>query len=448
MSGNIFGKAFRVVTFGESHGPYIGCVIDGVKPGLPIDLGEIQKELNRRRPGQSAVTTPRQEKDRVQIVSGVLNGKTTGTPICMLIKNEDQRSRDYRTLEKLLRPGHASYTYIRKYGVFDYRGGGRASGRETATRVAAGAVARQFLKARGIEIIGYTREVGGIVARKTDFAAIEKNPLRAPDLQAAAEMEKAVLTAKQAGDSLGGTVEVVVKNCPPGLGEPVFNKLEADLAAALMSIGAVKGFEIGSGFRAARMKGSQHNDPFYYDSEKQQFRTRTNHAGGVLGGISTGMDIVMRIAVKPPSSIRKKMPTVDWNGQPVEFGVEGRHDPCICPRVVPVAEAMVALVLIDHLLLQERLQQQSDLSALRDQIDTIDTQLLLLLAQRFYLVEKIARFKKEQAGQVKDHRRENLMRENWQQLAEILELPLEMVESLRQTLLTFSRRKQEQIINE
>ncbi len=448
MSGNVFGKVFRVMTFGESHGPYIGCVIDGIQPGLPIDVADIQKELDRRRPGQSAVTTPRQEKDRVQIVSGVLDGKTTGTPICLLIKNEDQRSKDYQSLAQILRPGHASYTFIQKYGIFDYRGGGRASGRETATRVAAGAVAKQFLKERGIEIRAYTREVGGIIARETDLEVVEKNSLRAPDLSAAKKMERAVLQAKQAGDSLGGVVEILVKNCPPGLGEPVFNKLEADFAAALMSIGAVKGFEIGSGFRAARMKGSEHNDPFYYDSRQKQFRTRTNNAGGVLGGISNGMDIIMRIAVKPPSSIRKKTETVDWQGQPVEFGVKGRHDPCICPRVVPVAEAMVALVLIDHLLMQERLERRSNLSNLRDQIDTIDTQLLLLLAQRFHLIEEIARIKKKQASRVKDHQREDHIRENWQQLARTLGLPVEMVETLRQTLLSFSRKKQEQIIDE
>ena len=381
MSGNIFGKMFRVITFGESHGPYIGLVIDGVQPGLPIDVAAIQQELDRRKPGQSAVTSSRQEPDRVQVVSGIFRGKTTGTPICLLIRNRDPRPLDYRDLQDVLRPGHAGFAFLQKYGVFDYRGGGRASGRETAARVAAGAVAKQFLRQRGIEIIGFTRQVGKVKANKVDYAVIEKNAVRAPDLPAAEKMEAVIRQAQTEGDSLGGVVEIVVKNCPPGLGEPVFHKLEADLAAALMSIGAVKGFEVGDGFRAAEQKGSDHNDLFFFDESEQRVRTRTNHAGGVLGGISTGEDLVMRIAVKPPSSIHKAQQTIDRRGKPVTLKMTGRHDPCICPRIVPVAETMVALVLIDHLLLQERIQQPEQKSESTNRIETIETQILLLLAQ-------------------------------------------------------------------
>ena len=382
MSGNIFGKMFRVITFGESHGPYIGLVIDGVQPGLPIDVAAIQQELDRRKPGQSAVTSSRQEPDRVQVVSGIFRGKTTGTPICLLIRNRDPRPLDYRDLQDVLRPGHAGFAFLQKYGVFDYRGGGRASGRETAARVAAGAVAKQFLRQRGIEIIGFTRQIGSVKAEKVDYAVIEKNAVRAPDLPAAEKMEAVIRQAQTEGDSLGGVVEIVVKNCPPGLGEPVFHKLEADLAAALMSIGAVKGFEVGDGFRAAEQKGSDHNDLFFFDESEQRVRTRTNHAGGVLGGISTGEDLVMRIVVKPPSSVRKAQETINRQGKPVTLKMTGRHDPCICPRIVPVAETMVALVLIDHLLLQERLQHPEDGKDSAEKIETIEMQILLLLAQR------------------------------------------------------------------
>ena len=446
MSGNVFGQAFRVMTFGESHGPYIGVVIDGVQPGLPIDVEGIQQELDRRRPGQSAIVTPRQEKDRVQVVSGIFEGKTTGTPICLLIANQDQRSTDYSHLQNIFRPGHAGFTFLKKYGVFDYRGGGRASGRETAARVAAGAVAKQMLAARGIHIIAYTRQVGNIEIQQVDFEEIEKNPVRAPDPEAAERMMQAILAARNAGDSLGGVVEVVVKNCPPGLGEPVFNKLEADLAGALMSIGAVKAFGMGSGFAAARMKGSEHNDPFVHDPASGKIQLATNHAGGVLGGISTGDDLVMNIAVKPPSSIAQKQQTVDQDGNPIEFKIGGRHDPCICPRVVPVAEAMVALVLVDHLLMQERLVRSDALQVLRNQIDTIDTQVLLLLAQRKRLVQRIARAKQKKRQPIQDPTRETELLLQWKTFGQQLELPEDFVQELAQVLLRFSRNVQEDVL--
>lgn len=406
MAGNTFGNVFRITTFGESHGRAIGVVIDGVRPGLPIDTAFIQKELDRRRPGQSVVTTSRTERDQVEILSGVFDGKTTGTPICMVIWNNDQQPKAYERIKDLFRPGHAGYTYLAKYGISDYRGGGRSSGRETAARVAAGAVAKSFLARRGITIRAYTKEVAGIRAKRIDFSAIERNPLRCPDPEAAKKMERKILRVKKTGDSVGGIVEVVVKNPPVGLGEPVFDKLEADLAKALMSIGAVKGFEVGNGFAAARLKGSENNDPMYFDKSTGRVRTRTNKAGGIAGGISNGEDIILRIAVKPPSSIAKEQETVTIDGKPATITVEGRHDPCICPRVVPVAEAMVALTLLDHLTRQHLLKKKTKLQALRDDIDLIDQNLLLLVAERQALVEQVGLLKRKRGEKIYDPRRE------------------------------------------
>lgn len=349
MSGNTFGEKFRVTTFGESHGRAVGVVIDGVPPKLKISVDEIQGELDRRRPGQSSVTTQRAEEDKVDILSGVFQGKTTGTPICLIVWNQDQRSSDYDELKDVLRPGHAGFTYLAKYGIYDYRGGGRASGRETVGRVAAGAVAKIILAKHQIQIIGYSKEIAGISAKKFDYAQIEKNSVRCPDADAAKKMEKKILEVLKLGDSVGGIVEVVIKGCPAGLGEPVFDKLDADLAKAMMSIPAVKGFEIGSGFQAARMFGSEHNDEFYLDKKTKLIRSKTNFAGGVLGGVSTGENILLRIAIKPTSSISKSQNTVDVYGTRKKIKISGRHDPCICPRVVPVAEAMAALVIVDHL---------------------------------------------------------------------------------------------------
>ncbi len=360
MPGNSSGKYFRITSFGESHGKAIGVVIDGVKPGLPIDTAYIQRELDRRRPGQSKVTTARNEADQVEILSGVFEGITTGTPICMVIWNKDQQSKAYDKIKNTFRPGHAGYTYLAKFGVSDYRGGGRSSGRETAARVAAGAFAKSQLEKQGIRIYAYTKEAGGIKARTINLRFIEKNLLRCPDPQAALRMERKVLRAKKEGDSVGGIVEVVVKNPPVGLGEPVFDKLEADLAKALMSIGAIRGFEVGNGFAAARIKGSENNDAMYFDKKKKRIRTRTNNAGGIAGGISNGEDIIVRIAVKPPSSIMKEQETVTVAGKAAKISVQGRHDPCICPRVVPVAEAMVALTLLDHVTRQQSIRKKTE----------------------------------------------------------------------------------------
>ena len=347
MTGNEFGKNFRIITFGESHGKAIGVVIDGIKAGLKISANDIQKELDRRRPGQSKLTTQRKESDSVEILSGIFEEKTLGTPICLLVRNKDYRSKNYSAIKDLFRPGHAGYTYFIKYGRRDYRGGGRSSGRETIGRVAAGALTKKILNKQGIEIIGYVKEVAGIKAKKINLKEIEKNPVRCPDKKAAQQMEKAILNAKKTGDSVGGIVEVIVKGVPAGLGEPVFDKLDAELAKALMSIGAVKGVEVGAGFEAAKMKGSQCNDEMRTVNGKVKFLS--NNSGGILGGISNGNNLIIRIAVKPTASISKKQRTVNEKLKNTMITVEGRHDPCICPRVVPVAESMVALTLADFL---------------------------------------------------------------------------------------------------
>jgi chorismate synthase len=446
MAGNSFGSYVRITTFGESHGRAIGAVIDGVRPGLPVDIDFIQRELDRRRPGQSAVTTSRSEADRVEILSGVFEGKTTGTPICMLIWNKDQKPQAYEKIKDMFRPGHAGYTYLAKFGVNDYRGGGRSSGRETAARVAAGAFAKKLLASRGIDVFAYTLEAGGIRARRFVREEIEKNPLRTPDPVAARKMEKLVLKMKKEGDSVGGIVEVVVRNAPAGLGDPVFDKLEADIAKALMSIGAIKGFEVGNGFGAARLTGSRNNDPMFLDKKTGRVRTRTNNAGGIAGGISNGEEIVVRIAVKPPSSIRKKQETVTTDGKPAVISVEGRHDPCICPRVVPVAESMVALTIIDHLMRQRLLASRSKLHNLRDTIDLIDRNLLLLLAERQGLVRQIGAVKRKSGKGVRDRNRERRVLLAQRSGARALGLDEGMIEKIFQDVFGLARASQKSIV--
>ncbi|MBU2590910.1 MAG: chorismate synthase, partial [Nitrospinae bacterium] len=326
----------------------VGVVIDGCPAGISLSEEDIQHDLDRRRPGVSSVSTSRNEADKAEILSGIFEGKTTGTPISILVKNNGQHSNDYSNIRELFRPGHADYTYQAKYGLRDYRGGGRSSGRETIGRVAAGAVAKKILERAGIKIIGYTKQIGNIEISSFDADAIDSNDVRSPDPKAAKEMITLIEAAKRDGDSIGGVVEVVAKGVPAGLGEPVFDKLDADIAKALMSIGAVKGVEIGDGFASATRRGSENNDHIVSNKDKISFST--NHAGGILGGISNGDDIVARIAVKPTASISKPQPTVDLRGKQQEIRTEGRHDPSICPRIVPVAEAMLALVLADHLL--------------------------------------------------------------------------------------------------
>lgn len=344
MAGNVFGRVFRIMTWGESHGAAVGVVIDGCPPGIDISDDMIQVELDRRRPGQSDVTTPRDETDRVQILSGTFEGKTTGTPISLMVRNRDQISGQYDNLRDVFRPGHADYTFFKKFGIRDHRGGGRSSGRETIGRVAAGAIARKILSTHGINVIAYARQIGNVHAETMDFDEIERNPVRCPDRDAAQRMREIILEAKDAGDSLGGIVEIIATGCNPGLGDPVFDRLDAELARALMSIGTIKGVEIGAGFDVAGRRGSENNDQIASDG------FLTNNAGGILGGISTGQDIVIRIAVKPTSSILMEQHTVDIENRDTTLHIEGRHDPCIVPRVVPVAESMVALVLVDFLL--------------------------------------------------------------------------------------------------
>ncbi|MBI4038448.1 chorismate synthase [Candidatus Daviesbacteria bacterium] len=353
MAGNTFGQLFKVTTFGESHGGMVGAVVDGCPPGIEISEGEIQVELDRRKPGQSSITSPRKEEDEIKIASGLFEGKTTGTPILLLAYNKDIRPEDYQEMKDLFRPGHADFTYTKKYGFRDWHGSGRASARETLARVAAGAIAKKYLKEKlGIEFISYVEQVGDI---KTDMdfnhvimEQIESNIVRCPDQEIAEEMIKLIEQMQNEGDSIGGVIRAVVKNVPIGLGEPVFDKLSADLAKAMVSINAVKGFEIGSGFDGVKMKGSKHNDQFLQKDGK--IALKTNYAGGTLGGISNGDTIYFRVAFKPVSTISKTQETVDTNGNKASLEAAGRHDTCVLPRAVPIVDAMAALVIMDHYL--------------------------------------------------------------------------------------------------
>jgi chorismate synthase len=353
MSGNTIGKMFKVTTFGSSHGTALGAVIDGCPAGLELSKEDIQKELDKRRPGTSKVTTSRGETDEVQILSGIFEGKTDGTPIAAVVYNKDMDSSAYAALRGKPRPGHADYCWETKYGHYDYRGGGRASGRNTIGHVIGGAVAKKLLEIEGIKVIAHVTKVGNIEAKAIDLSQIkeniEKNAVKCADLEAAEKMEELILDLKQKGDSVGGIVETIALNVPAGLGEPVFDKLDADIAKSLMGIGSVKGVEIGTGFKSSEMQGSKMNDEFYFENNK--IKTKTNNSGGILGGISDGMLIVAKMAVKPTPSISKTQKTVDLERREnTEIEIRGRHDPCICPRVTSVAEAAIALVLADHLL--------------------------------------------------------------------------------------------------
>jgi chorismate synthase len=353
MAGNTFGTLFRLTTFGESHGAGIGGVIDGCPAGLQIDLEAVQRELDRRRPGQSAITTSRDESDRVQFLSGIFEGVTTGSPIAFLIANKDQRSDDYDALKDVYRPSHADFTWQSKYGHRDHRGGGRASARETAARVAAGAIAKQYLAAFGVSIVAFVSSIAEAtipVGISGLDITLPENELRCPHPETAAHMRTLIEEARAQGDTLGGIITCIGRGVPAGLGEPVFDKLHADLGKAMLSINAVKGFETGSGFASAKMRGSVHNDSFVMSEGKTI--THTNHSGGIQGGISNGMDIEMRIAFKPVASIAMNQSTVNKSGDAATISIQGRHDPCVLPRAVPIVEAMAALVLADHYLRQ------------------------------------------------------------------------------------------------
>jgi chorismate synthase len=351
-----FGQVFQITSFGESHGGGVGVVVDGCPPRLALSVEDIQKDLDRRRPGQSTLTTPRQEADRVEILSGLFEGHTLGSPIALLVRNKDARPHAYEHMKDLYRPSHADYTTEAKYGLRNWQGGGRASARETIGRVAAGAIARKLLAAAaGVEVLAWVRRVHEIEATpdpaSVSLEAVEANPVRCPDLRAANEMARQIEAARERGDSLGGVVECVARGVPPGLGEPVFHKLEADLASALMSLPASKGFEVGSGFAGSRMTGSEHNDPFV-PGEDGRPRTASNRSGGIQGGISNGEDLVLRVAFKPTATISRAQDTVTRDGNAVTLAAQGRHDPCVLPRAVPMVEAMVCLVLADHWLRQ------------------------------------------------------------------------------------------------
>ena len=345
MSGNTLGKLFTVTSFGESHGPALGCVVDGCPPGLELSESDMQRDLDRRKPGQSRFTTQRREDDAITILSGVFEGKTTGTPIGLLIHNKDQRSKDYSKIKEQFRPAHADYTYWKKYGVRDYRGGGRSSARETAMRVAAGAIAKKYLKERySIEVRGYLSQLGPIKIEGIDFEQVDQNPFFSPDESKVGEMEAFMTALNKEGNSIGAKIVVQASNVPAGLGEPVFDRLDADIAKALMSINAVKGVEIGAGFDSVAQKGTEHRDEITVDG------FLSNNAGGILGGISSGQDIMASIALKPTSSIRIPGKSINTMGEPAEVVTTGRHDPCVGIRATPIAEAMLALVLMDHLL--------------------------------------------------------------------------------------------------
>jgi len=350
MASNSLGDIFRITTFGESHGKAIGAVIDGCPANIEISEEDIQKELDRRRPGQSEVTSARKEEDKAEILSGIFEGRTTGAPIAIAIFNKNSDSSRYEKIKDLLRPGHANFTYLKKYGIFDYKGGGRSSGRETANWVSGGAVAKKILAEKGIRIIAYAKEIGGIKAKEIDFGEIDRNDVRCPDKNVAIKMVDKILEAKKDGDSIGGIIEVAADNVPAGLGDPVFDKLDAEIAKALMTINGVKGVEIGAGFESVKMKGSECNDAFV--NEEDKIITKTNNSGGILGGISNGMPIVAKIAIKPTASVGKEQETTDLEGNTAKIKIEGEHDPCLVPRAVPVAEAMMALVLVNAYLRQ------------------------------------------------------------------------------------------------
>lgn len=354
MAGNSFGQIFRISTFGESHGGAVGVVVDGCPPGLALCAADIQTQLDRRKPGQSEITTPRKEEDTIAIQSGVFEGYTTGTPILLVANNKNVRSEDYHHLRDILRPSHADFTYLAKYGRRDWRGSGRASARETLARVASGAIAQKYLREHaGVRILSYVEQVGDIKTSipydKLTPEAIDGNSARCPDSAAATRMIELIKQVQSEGDSIGGVIRGVITGVPLGLGEPVFDKLHADLGKAMLSINAAKGFDVGSGFASAHLRGSQHNDPFVQGASGA-IRTRTNHAGGVLGGISTGEAIIFRVAFKPVATISKEQDTVTAAGAPTTLAAYGRHDPCVLPRAVPIVDAMAALVLMDHYL--------------------------------------------------------------------------------------------------
>ncbi|MFH1726968.1 MAG: chorismate synthase [Pseudomonadota bacterium] len=442
MSGNIFGNNVKIISFGESHGKAVGVLILGLRPGIEISIADIQKQLNRRKPGQNKITSPRSEDDKIEILSGVFNGLSLGTPICAIIKNKDVKSQDYDNLKNVFRPGHADYTYFMKYGIYDHRGGGRASGRETAARVIAGSIAQKILKKSKIKIYAFTEQVGNIKAKKIDLLEIDKNPVKCPDKDKAKEMETYIKEISSQDDSCGGIVKAIIENCPGGLGDPVFGKLDAEISKALMSIGSVKGVEIGAGFSAAKMHGSKFND------QMNQEGFLSNNSGGILGGISNGNNIEIRIAVKPTPSILKKQKTINNLNEEKELKIKGRHDPCICPRIVPVVEAMLALVILDKMLSQEMLffdTEADDLkkiSVLRNKIDLIDSDILYLISERNKLSSEIGILKKKNSLKIYNQTRELEISKRNKKISRALKLDYYEVENVMGKIIDWSKKVQ------
>ncbi len=434
MSSNTFGEAFRITTFGESHGAAVGVVIDGVRPRVEFDVKEIQRQLDRRRPGATAYSSWRKEMDRVAVISGVFEGRTTGAPICLMVYNRDVDSSPYEDIKDLFRPGHGDFTWHRKYGIRDWRGGGRLSGRETVGRVAAGAFAGTELSKGGIEVYGFVREIGGVEIKKFSRDRIDRDPLYCPDAAASLRMLKKIDDAVKKKDSLGGIVEVHARGVPAGLGDPVFLKLDARIAAALMSIGSVKGVEIGDGFAMARLKGSKSNDPI----TPKGFAA--NRAGGILGGISNGETIVARIAVKPTPSIGREQKTIDTSGRKKKIAVRGRHDACIAPRIVPVAEAMVSIVLLDALMRQLAIAEAAkDLNSLRTIIDGCDEIIVETIGRRLALAKEVGVLKKEKKVALKNAAREKEVMARVGELSSELGLPKKQVAKLFKEIIAMSR---------
>ncbi|MCF7861595.1 chorismate synthase [Candidatus Woesearchaeota archaeon] len=439
---NIFGDNFTISTWGESHGKALGAVIDGVKPGIDINIEAIRDELKRRRPGQSEIVTSRMEPDDCEILSGIIDGKSTGMPICIIVWNKDADSSKYEELKDVFRPGHADFSYYYKYGIRDHRGGGRSSGRETVARVIGGGIAKIILKQKGIKVRGFVRSIGSVdigdmPVDKINFEERENNPVRCPDKKKANDMIKQIVAAKHDGDSVGGVVCIVISGVPKGLGDPVFDKIDANIGKAMFSIGSVKGVEVGAGFRVAGMKGSENNDQIGVDG------FMSNNSGGILGGISTGQDIVIKIAVKPTPSISRTQKTIDKHGKEREIKIEGRHDPCICPRIVPVAESMAAIVIVDAILKQDELSEKRlSKEDIRYGIDRVDNEILTLLGRRYSLARLMGEYKKKYNLSIDDLRREKELLLRKRELARDYGLDGEFVEKLFISLINESKKIQ------
>jgi chorismate synthase len=434
---NSIGNKFKITTFGESHGIYMGVVIDGVKPNLEFDMDLLMEELKKRAPGRYQFSTSRNEPDIPEIISGVFNGKTLGTPICILIKNKNSRSIDYKDLMDIFRPGHGGYTWMKKYGIRDYRGGGRSSGRETVSRVAGGAVAKMILNHENIKISSLTVEIAGIKAQTNSIKDSKSNILAFCDNKTLPQVQRKLKNLKQAGDSSGAVVEITITGVKPGIGDPVFQKLEANLAAAIISIGGVKGIEFGAGFLGAAMKGSDHNDPITPDGFS------SNNSGGFLGGISTGQPIIIKVAIKPVSSISIPQNTIDIHGSPVVVSVTGRHDTVLVPRIIPVLESMVAITIVDALFNQKAIDSDPlSLEQLRKTIEDIDADILLSLKKRDLIVRQVGKLKRDKGIQIENSEIEKRVGERWNQIAKELTLDTNFTSTILREVFNESKRVQ------